>query len=387
MGANRWIILATLFGARASVGYQYQAVASTSPLLRAEFGVALDAIGVLIGLYFATGMFLSLPAAAIGARFGSRACVLFGLALMVFGSAAAAYAPTWSMHVAARVVAGAGGVFVTVFMTKMVTDWFAGRDMATAMGIFVNSWPVGIALALVTMPALGEATGLKGVFLTSAALCAAGFALVATVYRDPPLAAGEAPPPAAWPKPEGLVLVTLAAMVWGFFNIGFAMVFSFGPAMLIDRGASAVAAGTAVSIVLWLSILSVPAGGAIADRIGRPRMVIALACGVVAALILAATTTGETSLVFAALGLVVGLPAGPIMALPSHVLRVQERATGMGLFYAIYYLMMVVGPIVATALARDQGGAAFAFRIGAGFMLCAILSLAAFHLLHRRARL
>jgi len=108
---------------------------------------------------------------------------------------------------------------------------------------------------------------------------------------------------------------------------------------------------------------------------------------VVAALILAATTTGQTSLVFAALGLVVGLPAGPIMALPSHVLRVQERATGMGLFYAIYYLMMVVGPIVATALARDQGGAAFAFRIGAGFMLCAILSLAAFHLLHRRARL
>ena len=122
MGANRWIILATLFGARASVGYQYQAVASTSPLLRAEFGVALDAIGVLIGLYFATGMFLSLPAAAIGARFGSRACVLFGLALMVFGSAAAAYAPTWSMHVAARVVAGAGGVFVTVFMTNMKRD-------------------------------------------------------------------------------------------------------------------------------------------------------------------------------------------------------------------------------------------------------------------------
>lgn len=370
MGANRWIILATLFGARASVGYQYQAVASTSPLLRAEFGVALDAIGVLIGLYFATGMFLSLPAAAIGARFGSRACVMFGLALMVLGSAAAAYAPTWWLQIAARVVAGAGGVFVTVFMTKMVTDWFAGRDMATAMGIFVNSWPVGIALALVTMPALGEAAGLKGVFLTSAALCAAGFALVAFVYRDPPQAAGEAPPPAAWPKPEGLVLVTLAAMVWGFFNIGFAMVFSFGPAMLIDRGASAVAAGTAVSIVLWLSILSVPAGGALADRIGRPRMVIALAAGAVAAL-----------------GLIVGLPAGPIMALPSHVLRVQERATGMGLFYAIYYLTMVVGPIVATALARDHGGAAFAFRIGAGFMLCAIVSLGVFHLLQRRVRL
>jgi MFS family permease len=382
---NRWIILAALFAARAGVGFQYQTVASTAPLLRAELGLGIDAIGVLIGLYFATGMFLALPAGAIGARFGSRACVLFGLALMVVGSAAAGFSHGWGMHVAARIVAGAGGVFVTVFMTKMVTDWFAGRDMATAMGIFVNSWPVGIALALVTMPALGAAWGAGGVFLVSAAVCALGFALVALVYRDPPLARGEAPPPAAWPKGATLPLVTLAACVWGFFNVGFAMVFSFGPAMLIDRGMSAVLAGSAVSVVLWLSILSVPAGGALADRTGRPRTLIALGQMVGAALIVAASMAGQPTLLFALLGLIVGLPAGPIMALPGQVLRVEERATGMGLFYAIYYALMVAGPIVAALIARTVGSTAFAFQMGAAFMLCATLSLAAFTLLQRRA--
>jgi MFS family permease len=382
---NRWIILAALFTARAGVGFQYQTVASTAPMLRAELGLGIDAIGVLIGLYFATGMFLALPAGAIGARFGSRACVLFGLALMVVGSAAAGFSHGWGMHVAARIVAGAGGVFVTVFMTKMVTDWFAGRDMATAMGIFVNSWPVGIALALVSMPALGAAWGAGGVFLTSAAVCALGFALVAVVYRDPPLARGEAPPPAAWPKGATLTLVTLAACVWGFFNVGFAMVFSFGPAMLIDRGMSAVLAGSAVSVVLWLSILSVPAGGALADRTGRPRTLIALGQIVGAGLIVAASTAGQPTLLFALLGLIVGLPAGPIMALPGQVLRVEERATGMGVFYAIYYALMVAGPIVAAFIARTAGSTALAFQFGAAFMLCATLSLVAFTLLQRRA--
>jgi MFS family permease len=271
-------------------------------------------------------------------------------------------------------------------MTKMVTDWFAGRDMATAMGIFVNSWPVGIAVALVSMPALGAAWSAKGVFLTSAVFCAAGLALVALVYRDPPMVRNEAPPLAVWPKGRAIALLALAAMVWGFFNAGFASVFSFGPAMLIERGMSAAAAGSVVSVVMWMSILSVPAGGAVSDRLKRPRLLIALGAALTAALILAASVSDRPALLFALLGLVAGLPAGPIMALPAQALRAEERATGMGVFYAIYYVLMVLGPIVAASAARAAGSTALAFQIGAAFMICATLSLLGFAALQSRAR-
>ena len=165
------------------------------------------------------------------------------------------------------------------------------------------------------------------------------------------------------------------------------MVFSFGPAMLIDRGMTAVAAGSAVSVVLWLSILSVPAGGAIADRLKRPRLLITVGAGISAALILAASISDQPYLLFALLGLIVGLPAGPIMALPSQVLRVEERATGMGVFYAIYYVTMVAGPIVAATLARGAGAASLAFQAGAGFMICGALSLLAFTVMQARRRI
>ena len=386
MKPNRWIILIALFAARASVGFQYQLVASAAPYLRRALGVDIDQIGVLIGAYFITGLFLALPAGVIGARFGARATVLAGLALMTAGSLVAAFADAWSLQLGARILAGAGGVLVSVLMTKMVTDWFVGHETATAMGIFVNSWPVGLAVALLTVPTLAEGVGLRGVFLVSAALAAFGFALVAVVYRDPPGLAAPAPGvAAAWPRGQGLALLILAAMVWGWFNAGFAMSPAFGPAMLIERGLSPVAAGSVVSIVLWLSIVSVPAGGFLADRTGAPRAIIVVATLLSAGLILYAAASPAPALAFAALGLVVGLPAGPIMALPSLALKPAERAVGMGIFYTIFYLLMVCAPIAGGFFARLAGAAKFAFQMGAAGMLVGLSCFLAFVALRARS--
>jgi cyanate permease len=61
----------------------------------------------------------------------------------------------------------------------------------------------------------------------------------------------------------------IRALIWALYNIGFVMIFSFGPSMLVERGWSITAAGSAISIVLWLSAVSVPTGGLLADRTDR----------------------------------------------------------------------------------------------------------------------
>jgi len=62
--------------------------------------------------------------------------------------------------------------------------------------------------------------------------------------------------------------VIVAGLIWGLYNVGFAVVFSFGPSMLFERGWSIAVAGSTISIALWLAIISVPAGGYLADRTG-----------------------------------------------------------------------------------------------------------------------
>jgi predicted MFS family arabinose efflux permease len=371
---NRWGILAVLFTVRLTMAFQFQSVAAVAPLLGAKFGVSLADIGLLIGLYFTPGVALALPGGAIGQRFGDKATVLAALTLMLIGGLAMALSDSWGMQITGRLVAGAGGVLLNVLMSKMLTDWFAGKEISTAMGIFVTSWPVGLALALLTLPPLGTAYGIAAPFLAVTALTASGIIVIGLVYHPPGQSAATAMA-SVWLDRHAAAAVITAGLIWGLFNAGFAMIFSFGPAMLAERGWSISAAGSSISIVLWLGLLSVPAGGYLADRTRRPQFILVAGCLIFVVLMLALPRAGAVISIIVALGLLTGLPAGPIMSLPAQVLQPTTRAIGMGLFYTVYYATMMLGAMVGGACAKWAGSAAAAFDFGAAVLLACPLLL------------
>jgi MFS family permease len=370
---NRWVILAVLFVVRLAMAFQFQSVAAVAPLLGREFGVGLADIGLLIGLYFTPGVALALPGGAVGKTFGDKTTVLGALLLMLVGGLAMALSDSWSIQIAGRLIAGAGGVLLNVQMTKMVTDWFAGLEIATAMAIFVNSWPAGIALSLLTLPAVGTAYGVGAVYYAVSALIGAAFILLALAYRSP-ANSGTIAATSARLDGKAVISVITAGLLWGLYNVGFAVIFSFGPSLLVEHGWSITAAGSTISIVLWLAVLSVPAGGLLADRTGRPELVLVIGCIVFAIMMVALPRSGAVVLTVTALGLICGQPAGPILSLPARVLQPATRAVGMGIFYTLYYATMMLGPVVAGACAKWAGSAAAAFDFGAAAILaCPVL--------------
>ena len=370
---NRWGILAVLFTVRLTMAFQFQSVAAVAPLLGSKFGVSLADIGVLIGLYFTPGVALSLPGGAIGKRFGDKATVSGALLLMLIGQLAMVASDSWGWQIAGRLVAGGGGVMLSVLMTKMVTDWFAGKEIATAMAIFVNSWPAGIAVSLLTLPAIGTVYGVGAVHLAVAALIGLGIVLLAIGYRSPS-AAATAPSAASQLDRNTLFAVIVAGLIWGLFNIGFAMIFSFGPTLLVERGWSITAAGSAISIVLWIAVLGGPAGGFLADRTKRPQSVLVVGCILFALLMLVLPRSAAVIPIVIALGSIAALPSGPIMSLPARVLQPPTRAIGMGLFFTVFYAAMMLGPVIGGAIAKWTGSAAAAFDFGAAALLaCPVL--------------
>jgi MFS family permease len=375
---NRWFMLAVLFAVRLTMGFQFQSVAAVAPLLGRDFGVGLADIGILIGLYFTPGVALALPGGAIGQRFGDKRTVLGALLLMLSGGLAMALSSSWTMQIAGRLVTGAGGVLLNVQMTKMVADWFAGREISTAMGIFVGSWPVGVALSLLTLPVIGTAYGVGAVYLAVAALIGVAFALLAVGYQPPENSVAIAATSARLDR-HALVAVVAAGAMWGLYNVGFAVIFSFGPSMLVERGWSIAAAGSAISIVLWLGVISVPSGGFLADRTRRPQAIVVASCIVFAALMVVLSHSGAVISTAIALGLLTGLPAGPMMSLPARVLRPETRGLGMGIFYTVYYATMMLGPVVAGACAKSAGSAAAAFDFGTAVILTCPLLLWGFN--------
>jgi MFS family permease len=375
---NRWFVLAILFAVRLTMAFQFQSVAAVAPLLGSALGVSLADIGLLIGFYFTPGIALSLPGGAIGQRFGDRQTVFAALLLMLTGQLAMAFSFSWTVQLAGRLIAGAGGVLLNVQMTKMVADWFAGKEIATAMAIFVNSWPAGIALSLVSLPLIGTSFGIDAVYLVVAAFILLAMMFFALVYRPTATVTATAVV-SSWPDRKALVAVVVAGLIWGLFNVGFAMIFSFGPSMLHERGWSMSAAGSVISIVLWLAVVSVPLGGFLADRAGGVGRVLNGGCLLFALAMLALTRSDAVIVIVTALGMVSGLPAGPIMSLPARALRPETRAVGMGTFYTIYYATMMLGPVVAGALAKSTAHAAAAFDFGAAVLLTCPLLLWGFN--------
>jgi predicted MFS family arabinose efflux permease len=242
------------------------------------------------------------------------------------------------------------------------------------MAIFINSWPVGIALSLLLLPLLGTHLGVSAVHLGVAAFIGSCMLLLGICYRAPPDTVQSQHASQHLGRGVVVALVT-TGLIWGFFNIGFAMIFSFGPSMLVEHGWSIAAAGSTISIVLWISAVTVPLGGFLADRFRRPQQIIVVSCVAFGALLLVLPRSGAVIATVMALGAISGPPAGPIMSLPAKVLQPGTRAIGMGLFFTVFYVCMMLGPAAAGAIGKWAGSAASALDFGAAMILACPLLL------------
>jgi predicted MFS family arabinose efflux permease len=371
---KHWLMLAVLFLARTTMALQFQTVASTGPFLLDALEIDFAALGALIGLYMLPGVVIALPGGLFGQRFGAKRVVLAGLVLMALGAAMMAVSSSFAAAAAGRLIAGTGAVLLNVMCTKMIADWFAGREIVTAMALLVTSWPFGLAVGLVAFGPLAAAGGWRAVMHLSAFVSVASMLLIAFAYRDPP----HAPAPSAARFRLELtgrewLLVGVAAAIWGFYNVAYIVLISFVPELFTARGYALVDASWIVSLIGWVLIPSIPLAGYVVERFGRPNLFMAGGFSTAALAALALPFVASPLIAFGVIALAIGAPAGMIMALPAQALRPESRAVGMGLFFTCYYAALALLPGGA-GLARDLSGspAAPAVFAGAMMLLCLI---------------
>src|SRR2546423_1717795 len=179
-------MLGVLFLARTAMALQFQTVASTGPFLIDALAIDFASLGLLIGLYMLPGVVIALPGGALGQRFGAKRIVLAGLAMMAIGGVMMGLNSSYPLVASERLISGIGAVLFNVMITKMIADWFAGREIVTAMGILVSSWPFGLAIGLIVFGPLAAAYGWRAIMHIGALSSFAALVLVALLYRDPP---------------------------------------------------------------------------------------------------------------------------------------------------------------------------------------------------------
>jgi len=181
--ARRWLILFVgLIAMTAGCTYQY-GIAYLIPALR-HAGFSLELASVLVACPTA-GLLLTLIGwGAAADRWGERVVLatglsVAGLVLLLAASAHGAVALGTCL-----VLAGATGGSVFAASGRLILGWFARHERGLAMGIRQSAQPLGVAVAAVTLPALGVA-GTAGPLLFLGSFCLIASMLVVLLVRDP----------------------------------------------------------------------------------------------------------------------------------------------------------------------------------------------------------
>lgn len=385
--ASRWVALAVVFVTRVSMGVQFQSVPAVAPPLAAELGLSYAELGWIIGLYLLPGAALALPGGLVGQRFGERRTVIASLALMTLAGMVTAWSDGFLVAAAGRLASGVGAVLMNILLAKMIADWFAEREMSTAMAVMLSAWPVGLGLATATLGMVAAIMSWRIALVVPSLVAVLGMTVMAVFYRDPPRAPSAAGVPARTrPDRRQTALAATAGAAWGLFNASLITVAAFGPALLVARGTPLADAGAVVSLALWVTIVAVPLGGVLGDRLGRPDLLIVVG-SVASALAIALLPALAYPIVgFVLIGVLVGAPPGVMMALLPRAVPPQVLAVALGVFYTVFYVIMALAQPAAGLVGDRWGDPAAPIVFAALLMLATVTGLAAFRLVQATPR-
>jgi len=317
----RWVVLAVGTMAQATTSAYFQGLAGIGPALRAEHGLTLGGLGLLLACPTA-GILLTLLAwGPVVDRYGERPAMTAGLA----GAAACLFGAGLTDGLVLRAVllalAGAVGASVTTASGRAVLTWFPGARRGVAMGIRQCAVPAGSGLAAATLPAVAGRFGVGAAFHTLAAAClVAGIAVLALIREPPADLCEDAPRPVAGAprtvagqsattgdvlRDRRLWRLSLAA---GLLVVPqFTMVVFLVEVLHDGRGMSAQRAAIVLTVAQAAGALARILVGAWSDRVGarlRPLRVLAVAAAAGMAGAAAATAAAPVGLLAVVLVLV-----------------------------------------------------------------------------------
>ena len=169
--------------------------------------------------------------------------------------------------------------------------------------------------------------------------------------------------------------VNVAGVIWMCLNAAYVIVISFGPVLLLERGLGVNDANQAVSLVSWSFIIALPAGGYIAYRANIPNTVMLVGLGFSASICAMTPYLEAGYLLFALLGLSLAFACPVVATLPAQFLKEENRAVGLGIYFAWHFVGAATLPALAGKLKDVTQSAAPCLIFAATLLAVCLLGL------------
>ena len=344
------------------------------PYLKIEFGLTYTmAAGLVLCSTFASSIVQPLFGLWSDAR-GALWLLPLGTAVAGIGMALAAVAPTYALVLVAVTVAGFGVAAYHPEASKFAS-YVSGVKRASGMSFFSVGGNLGFSLGPLVASGVIIAFGLNGglLIMVPGLLVGAGLVvLIGYLAAFAPTVEQTRTGSAARGQPRALVLLLV---VVGLRSVAHMGLFTFVPLYEISRGHSKTEGTLLLSLFLLAGAIGTLAGGPLADRFGRRRVLIASMAASVPLIVVYTLTggiTGDLALV-AAGGAIIGTFGVTIVMSQEYMPGRVGMASGLSIGLAIGLGGVAALSLGAVADAVDLQTAVLATAVGPA--LCVFLAL------------
>lgn len=280
---NRGAVFCVWLGAFLLSYFFRTANAVIAPDLREAFTLDSGRLGLMTSAFFAAVALAQLPLGAALDRWGPRRVVP---ALMLAGVAGAllfAGTTTFVGLAVGRTLLGLGFAGVLMGALQTFGTWFSDRRFATVSGLFVGLGTGGALLAGTPLAHLVAAHGWRTVFLGGAVIIALAAAAVALVTRDAPAGA-----PVVRPRASDRGSLASLLRDHRFWRIALMNLFAVGSLLAVQglwagpylsdvHGLDTLRIGDLILVMALGVVIGNLVTGALADHVGRNRVVLVAA--------------------------------------------------------------------------------------------------------------
>lgn len=369
---NRWVVLVLMIVVTSIGMMSFAAPFALLPVWIRELGLSKADGGLLSGLWYLPGIFISMPAGWAFDRLQPSRVMLSMWVLIALGMATMAAATSFTMLCLGRVLFSIGMNAHMVGAPKILGNWFAGRrELGFVMGMYTLGFTSGIYLSLNVLGRIGGTQGSAPAMRLMAILSVIGLALLAFVPSGPQVGAIAAVSPVSGVAVQRIRPWALGAGAWMLalayfgYSIGTEAYLTFTPDFLVGRGLSVSVASAAVGSYALVAVILKPILSSLLTRDRAPWFTVAAtAAAMVSVALLFAGVPPRLSAAMMGVSLALGMPS--LMALPNYLLPPSRAAQGYGLYQLLYSLGFFAQPIVGFAVDRT-GTYAAGFAVIAGF--------------------
>ena len=341
------------------------------PLHAEELGASLSMVGLVVASYAIAQLLLRIPIGVAADILGRRKPFAAGaLACCAAGAVGLALSPDpWTLFTARSVVGiGAAG---WVAISVLYSSYYPTHRTLYALSRLMTINTTGLLAATFAGGLISEHLGTGTAFYAAAAVGVAGMALMLAA-REPGSRRRGSYSAATFRRVARTPLLLVAGGIGILAQfVTFGGSYGFVPIHAERLGASDAEVGYVTTAMLFTQVLGTLATTRIVAGLGhRATLFLASVLVSLSMLLVPCSTSVWTLMALQGLGgLARGVVNTVLIALSLRAIAPEDRATGMGVYQAIYATGMIAGPAASGYLAQASG-------LDAVFYLAAAVSLA-----------